>query len=204
MARRLNKKKAFWWLGGFLSGLGVLLSFILWMAGSVYSELPEETVLDDRYAPADVIVCLTGGRGRIRKALELYEKGYGKVLYISGTDHKVQMKEILKELKWMGPVDDSRIVLENISTNTLENAAQVNRYVLDQGHKRVLLVTSIYHVRRAHYIFRKVLPHDVHLDVAWFEAEPFESRAWWTEWKGIWVTVSEFFKFFYAYLHLVS
>jgi uncharacterized SAM-binding protein YcdF (DUF218 family) len=174
------------------------------MAQAVYSERPIPARLDESYQPADVIVCLTGGRGRIRKALELYEKGYGGMLYISGTDRKIQMREILKELKWVGPVDDSHIVLENVSTNTIENAEQVRRFVVDQGLKRVLLVTSVYHVRRAHYIFRKILPPDVLIDVSWFEREPFDPSDWWTDRTGILVTVTEFFKFFYAYLRLAS
>ncbi|MBI3555249.1 MAG: YdcF family protein [Deltaproteobacteria bacterium] len=189
---------------GFISALLLLLMSTLWMASAVYSELPAAARLDANFKPADVIVCLTGGRGRIRKALELYEKGYGKTLYISGTDRQVQMREILRELRWMGPVDDSHIILENVSTNTIENAAQVKRFVTEQGLKRILLVTSLYHVRRSHYIFRKVLPPDVSIDVAWFEQQPFEGAVWWTHWNGIWVTVTEFFKFFYAYLRLVS
>ena len=191
-----------WYLVGFASAIGLLFSTTLWMAGAVYSELPSQAHLGPAFEKADVIVCLTGGRGRIRKALELYEKGYGKVLYISGTDRQVQMKEILRELKWVGPVDDSHIILENVSTNTIQNAEQVNRFVQDQGLRRVLLVTSVYHVRRAHYIFSKVLPRDVHIDVSWYEADPFDGADWWKNSIGIWVTVNEFFKFFYAWLKL--
>jgi uncharacterized SAM-binding protein YcdF (DUF218 family) len=203
-SRRSRRTQFLWWGTGFVSAFGLLLACTLWMASSVYSELPEKARLGPDFKPADVIVCLTGGRGRIRKALELYEKGYAKTLYISGTDRQVQMHEILKELKWVGPVDDSHIILENLSTNTIQNAIQVNRYVREQGLKSVLLFTSVYHARRAYYIFRKILPHDVHLDVSWYEAEPFESSVWWTHWNGIVVTVSEFLKFFYAWVRLLA
>lgn len=198
------KASILWWFVGFLSALALLLSSTLWMAGAVYSELPPQAKLGPEFEPVDVIVVLTGGRGRIRMALELFEKGYGKMLYISGTDRQVHMKEILRELKWVGPVDDSHIILENVSTNTIQNAEQVNRFIQDQGFRRVLLVTSVYHVRRAHYIFSKVLPRDVHIDVSWYEAEPFDGADWWKQWNGIFVTVSEFFKFFYAWLRLAT
>jgi uncharacterized SAM-binding protein YcdF (DUF218 family) len=193
-----------WWAVGFISALLLFFVIVLWMASAVYSELPQPARLDDAYKSADVVVCLTGGKGRIRKALELYEKGYGRMLYISGTDRQVQMREILHELRWVGPVDDSRIVLENIATNTIQNAVQVRRFITEQGLKHILLVTSVYHVRRAYYIFRKVLPGDVTIDVSWFEHEPFEGADWWAHWNGIWVTISEFFKFFYAYVRLAS
>lgn len=201
---KLAKTPILWWFVGFCSALLLLLGGSLWMAGAVYSELPPQAQLGEDFEPADVIVVLTGGRGRIRMALELFEKGYGKMLYISGTDRQVQMREILRELRWVGPVDDSHIILENVSTNTLQNADQVNRFVKDQGFKRVLLVTSVYHVRRAHYIFSKVLPRDVHIDVSWYEAEPFDGSDWYKQWKGIWVTMSEFFKFFYAWMNLAT
>jgi uncharacterized SAM-binding protein YcdF (DUF218 family) len=104
----------------------------------------------------------------------------------------------------VGPVDDSRIVLENIATNTIQNALQVRHFLTEQGLKHILLVTSVYHVRRAYYIFRKVLPGDVTIDVAWFEHEPFDESDWWAHWNGIGVTITEFFKFFYAYVRLAS
>jgi len=196
------RRKFKWWLAGFGSALVVLVLITLSLAGVVYSEMPDRVKLDTLYVPADVVVVLTGGRGRIRKALELFEQGHGRTLYISGTDRTVSMKDILKELRWVGPVDENRIILENVSTNTIQNAEQVARYVEAHGFERVLLVTSPYHVRRAHFIFKKLLPRDVHLDVSWFDREPFALEDWWKQWNGIWVTTSEFFKFFYAYVVL--
>lgn len=199
---KVKKRPIFWWLGGFSSALLLLFFITLWMASSVYSELPEPAKLDKEFEPVDVIVCLAGGRGRIRKALELYDQGFGKILYISGTDPQVQMKEILKELRWVGPLDERKIVLENISTNTIQNAEQVRQYLEEKRYRSVLLVTSIYHVRRSHYIFRKVLPRDVRIETSWFEREPFVVTEWWKSFNGIFVTVTEFFKFFYAYLRI--
>lgn len=204
MRMRLQRipKRFFWWTAGFVSALAVMLSVTLWMASAVYSELPKRAQLGADFEPVDVIVCLTGGKGRIRHALELYEKGRGRLLYISGIDPQVQVKEILRELKFAGPIDERNLVLENVATNTIENAEQVNQFMRDRRLKSALLVTSVYHVRRANYIFRKILPKDVRLEVVWLEHEPFDEEDWWKTWNGIWVTVSEFLKFFYAYLRI--
>jgi uncharacterized SAM-binding protein YcdF (DUF218 family) len=191
------------WIGFFKAFLLGIVGIFMF-AGRVYSELPNQVIFDENYPKADVIVVLTGGKGRIRKAFELFERGYGRVLYVSGTDRTVQMKELLKELKWMGPIDDSRIILEKVSTNTLENAEQLKKYVLKEHLHSVLLVTSVYHVRRAHYIFKKILPREVRIDVTWNEREPFDEKDWKYSWQGIYVTVSEFVKFFYAWIQLVS
>lgn len=204
MRARLTRipKRFFWWTGGFFSALVAMLFVTLWMASAVYSELPQKAKLDEGFKPVDVIVCLTGGKGRIRHALELYEKGYGRLLYISGIDPQVQMKEILRELKFVGPIDERNLILENVATNTIENAKQVNQFMHDRHLSSALLVTSIYHVRRSNFIFRKILPKDVHIEVTWLEHEPFDEGDWWKTWNGISVTVSEFLKFFYAYLKI--
>ncbi|MBI2606207.1 MAG: YdcF family protein [Deltaproteobacteria bacterium] len=195
-------KRFFWWTAGFLSALAVMFLVTLWMASAVYSELPKRARLDADFEPVDVIVCLTGGKGRIRLALELYEKGRGRLLYISGIDPQVQMKGILREIKFVGPIDERNLILENVATNTIENAKQVEKFMRDRRLKSALLVTSVYHVRRASYIFRKILPKDAHIEVTWLEHEPFDEQGWWKTWNGISVTVSEFLKFFYAYLKI--
>ena len=200
----IGRTQLIWWGVGFLSA-GLLLFFTtLWMAGAVYSELPRRPTLGSTNQVSDVIVVLTGGRGRIRHALELFEKGYGHTLYISGTDRQVHMHDILKEIKWVGPIDETRIVLENVSTNTIENAVEARKYVEQNGFKKVLVVTSAYHARRAHYIFHRVFPPSIQLEFAWFEREPYAENEWWTSWSGVMVTVTEFVKFFYAWIRLAS
>ncbi|MGE4234273.1 MAG: YdcF family protein [Bacteriovoracia bacterium] len=172
------------------------------MAGVVYSEKPPEANLGPYFKKVDAIVCLTGGKGRIRRAIELFSQKYGRVLYISGLGPKVQMRDVLRDAKWSAPLDESHIILERVATNTIENAEQVAKYLKDQGLSQVLLVTSSYHARRAHYIFSRVLPRNSRIEVVSFEASPFDSDGWWKDPLGIWVTTSEFLKFFLSYLRL--
>lgn len=190
------------WMGGFLTAVLLFFIFTLWMASAVYSEMPTKATLSDDYEIADAIVCLTGGRGRIRTAFDLFDKGYGRILYISGIDQQTRSSEILNELKKIGPIDETKIVLESVATNTIENAKEVERYIREHDLHKILLVTSSYHVRRSFYIFKKVLPSYVQIDVSWYALEPFDENDWWKTWNGIWVTVSEYFKFLHAYLVL--
>lgn len=205
MTKKTRKKlpiKFAWWLGGFATAMTVMLLGMIWGAGVVYSELPDPARLGPDFKPVDVIVCLTGGKGRIRHSIELFEKGYGNLLYISGIDPQVQITEIMKELKRAGPINETNIILENVATNTIENAEQVAMFIRQRGLKSMLLVTSSYHVRRSSFIFRRLLPQDVQIETTWLEVEPFDQKAWWKSWKGIVVTVTEFLKFFYAYIRL--
>lgn len=181
-----------------------MLLGMIWAASAVYSERPRQADLGPETPPVDAIICLTGGKGRIKRSLELFEQRRGRLLYISGIDPQVQFGEILKEMRRNGPVDESNIILENVATNTIENAQQVSQFLQERRLRSVLLVTSSYHVRRVNYIFRKLLPKDTTMEITWIEPEPFDSEDWWKSWNGIWVTVGEFLKFFYAYVRLPS
>lgn len=193
-----------WWGGGFLSALALAALGLLSAAGVVYSKAPTQADLDSKdFQPVDVIVCLTGGRGRIRQALQLLDKQVGERLYIAGVDPTVNMRQILREIHWVGPLDNGRIVIDKRSTNTIENAQEVRRYLEENDLKSVLVVTSSYHARRAHYIFEKVLAsRDYRIDMAWQEREPFDEGDWWKSQIGILVTTTEYIKFFGAYLLL--
>jgi uncharacterized SAM-binding protein YcdF (DUF218 family) len=50
---------------------------------------------------------------------------------------------------------------------------------VQKGWRRILLVTSNYHTRRARYIFRKVLPENVSLAVAGAADSQFNPSNWW-------------------------
>ncbi len=206
---------------GFASALAFLLLVILLVASSVYSKLSEiprtpegilETTPNSKARHYNLVVCLTGGRGRIRLAMEYFERGIGSRLLISGVDPSVNMPLILKELGWVGPIEDSsKIIIDQDSRSTIENAEVVRDFLKDENVskdsansvKRVLVVTSSYHVKRAYFIFRKILPPEIQVDMAWTEREPFSQKDWWKSDTGILVTVTEFFKFFLAYLRLI-
>jgi uncharacterized SAM-binding protein YcdF (DUF218 family) len=68
--------------------------------------------------------------------------------------------------------------------DTLEEADDLRVLVDQKGWRRILLVTSSYHTRRARYIFRKVLPSSVSLEVAGASDAGFESGTWWESRQG--------------------
>ena len=209
---RLKKRPKSWYWGyllGVLTTLGVVAGGVLWSASIVYSELPLKAQLHQRSNSddasgqnRDVIVCLTGGRGRIRMALELFESNHAPLLYLSGIDNQVTIDEVLREAKWTQPINRSRVILDHISTNTIQNAEQVLGFLKKNNLKSVLVVTSSYHARRAAYIFSKILGPQYTVDFVWENRNPFEPDSWWTSLWGIEVTVMEFLKFFYAYFRL--
>jgi uncharacterized SAM-binding protein YcdF (DUF218 family) len=101
------------------------------------------------------------GADRVLNPLQLYKEGYVKKFIISGGSGSLTEKEsteasLLKQLLLYSGVPEADIITEEKSRNTHENA-QFTKEVL-QHHselKKLLLVTSAFHMRRAFACFKK-------------------------------------------------
>jgi uncharacterized SAM-binding protein YcdF (DUF218 family) len=98
---------------------------------------------------ADGIVVLTGGALRISDALELLSTGHGRRLLISGVNRSTRSYEIARLVpehqRWFNCCVD----LGHSATNTIGNAVETRRWVLDRGFKSVIVVTANFHMPRA-------------------------------------------------------
>ncbi len=121
---------------------------------------------------ADAIVVFAGGVGetgkagagggyqeRVKHAIDLYDQQFAPVMvFSSGYSFIFRETEVMKDLARNLGVPSSAIILEAQAANTFENVAFV-RSILDQhGWKRILLVSSPYHMRRALLVFHKIAP----------------------------------------------
>ena len=195
----------------FVLGLfsGVLL-FAFLKAGTIYEY---NDTLDGAYLPpADAIVVLAGGRGRIAAAGDFWFRYYereeaGKIeaspfLYISGMGPNSNWKTLSHSirpgiLKAMKP---SNVVLETESRNTEENAVWVVKNARLRGWKRIVLMTSPYHMRRSRHIFERVLAETdlkLEVDALTIYQETFSSEEWRDNFNGIRVTMLEYLKWIY-------
>jgi uncharacterized SAM-binding protein YcdF (DUF218 family) len=64
--------------------------------------------------------------------------------------------ELMRVLALEQGVADDRIVVENQSRNTFENALYTGRIMRERGWRRVLVVTDAFHMPRALFIFRRL------------------------------------------------
>lgn len=192
---------------GLLSGIG-LLTFI--KSGVLYDYTD---TLDGANLPAaDSIVVLAGGRGRIAAAGDFWFRYYEReesgasvaapMLYISGmgpnsnwtTFEKSVRPGVLKAMK------PSNVVLETESRNTEENALWAVKNARLRGWKRIVLMTSPYHMRRSKFIFEKVLTQaelKLEIDTLTIYQETFSSEEWRDSFNGIRVTMMEYLKWLY-------
>jgi uncharacterized SAM-binding protein YcdF (DUF218 family) len=63
---------------------------------------------------------------------------------------------LMRELALAAGVPDDRIVVEEASRNTFENAVYAGAIVRQAGWRRIVVVTDQFHLPRALYIFRRI------------------------------------------------
>lgn len=102
-------------------------------------------------AKTDAIVVLTGGPGRIDRALERLEAKDAKRLLISGVDRDVKPKELAIEYDRPERLFDCCIALGFEAVDTRSNATEVANWVARRNYKSVRLITTDWHMHRARY-----------------------------------------------------
>ena len=160
----------------------VVLFLFIGFTWEVFSLKPKNTT-------TDAVVVLAGGKGRIEEGVRLYRAGGGSALYLIGVDPSVRMRDLVKEQP------GEQIILENMSTNTLENALYARDLLARKQVRSLQLITSRYHMLRAQLIFRNVLPKDIAI-----YPHPVDSRnlreEWWRYGGSFRLLFTEFYKYY--------
>ena len=144
--------------------------------------------------PADAIVVLTGGVGRINRGFSLLADGLAPRLFISGVHKKVDAQQMAKakgaveaKRRWL----DCCVTLGYQARDTIENAAEVADWVQKQDPPvaHLYLVTHRLHMPRALYLLRQSLPDQIVI-TPYPIANPY-GRANWRFWS---FAISEYSK----------
>jgi uncharacterized SAM-binding protein YcdF (DUF218 family)/glycosyltransferase involved in cell wall biosynthesis len=137
-------------------------NLVWWAAAPLVRSVPP--------GPADAIVVFAGGVGesgragggaqeRIAQAVDLFKSGYAPVMILSsGYVYSFKEAEVMRALAVDQSVPASAIVLERRAANTYQNVTFVDEILREHGWRRVLLVSSPYHMRRALLVWRKQAP----------------------------------------------
>lgn len=149
---------------------------------------------------ADAIVAVSGGdtRARTTEAIQLYKQGWADTLIFSGAALDTSgpsNAEAMKKQAIDEGIPEESIITEEFSRTTAENARNTSAFIVRQELKRVVLVTSAYHQRRASLEFGarlgdavKIVNHPVPTDNQW------PGFWWWTTPRGWWLAISELVK----------
>lgn len=160
--------------------------FLAWGAGLVLFYLYVNHLEPPLFCePADGIVVLTGGRGRVQMGLKLLKMECGKGLLISGVSSEKK--------GFISPQEDlSRIAFGYIAQDTIGNAEETAQWARKNNYKTLLVVTSNYHVARSLMELRAASPHI--RCIAYPVISPLNGR--------FYLIFQEYNKFIYAFFRL--
>lgn len=161
---------------------------------------PEET---GKCISADAIIAISGGdtSARTAEAIKLYEAGWAPRLIFSGAAADKtgpSNAEVMKEQAIKSGVPLAAISIEDLSATTAQNAQNTSTLVSAMGLKRVILVTSAYHQRRASIEFGKWLGGDVTIVNHPVTDDSQWSNWWWLTPYGWVLGIGELIKILFA------
>ena len=149
---------------------------------------------------ADAIVAVSGGdtSARTDEAIKLYKAGWASQLIFSGAaadKNSPSNAQAMERQAVSEGVPKGNITIEELSRTTEENAVNTSKFIADRHIKRVVLVTSAYHQRRASLEFSAslgssvtIVNHPVKTDHQW------AGRLWFLTPTGWWLTIGELIK----------
>lgn len=134
----------------------VYLSGFAWFSKQISYK---ETILKEK---ADAIIVLTGAKGRIDMGLRLLSQGHGAYLFISGVGQNAALNELSKflstfprsQVKYL----EHLITLGHEAESTEGNALESMQWLKERHYKKIILVTSNYHMIRSLYLFKHFIP----------------------------------------------
>lgn len=154
---------------------------------------------DTSCVEADAIVAVSGGdtQARTDEAIDLYKHGWAPLLIFSGAAQDTSGPSNALAMRHRAVeqgVPESVIQIEEFSRNTAENAANTSTFIANRDIKRIILVTSPYHQRRASLEFSAklgptvtIVNHPAAHDHQW-------SPTWWLTPRGWWLALGELAK----------
>lgn len=134
-----------------LLAAGYALGFIVFVA-----KLDRHAPFD--VSPADAIVALTGGEGRIAEAVKLLDDGKGARLLITGVHPEVKLSALKKAVHSPSDKFDCCVDLGRQAEDTIGNATETATWVRVHKYHSIILVTSTYHMPRAALELQRTMP----------------------------------------------
>lgn len=163
----------------------------------VLDQMAKYLIVSDKLEKADVIVVLGGdGNGeRVAEGVKLFKQGYAPKILMSGGPvlwHLTSADWMKKQAVEEG-VALKNILLEKRSMSTLDNARLSLPILKKIGAKRVIIVTSPTHTKRAAAVFRWIYRSEgiiVIIDAV--KNSEFNPKRWWTRHSDAQVVLWEY------------
>jgi len=157
---------------------------------------------DDAFSQADAIVVLGGDGGdffRVQQGVALFNQGHAPVVVFSGG---ISLKDAgiacssaqlsLEAAQQLGLPPEATVIADG-AQSTYDEAVNIRRLVQQHGWHRIIVVTDLFHTRRAARTFRTLLP-DTTIYTSAAPDPRYDAGRWWQTEEGLVAVFSEVIK----------
>ncbi len=153
----------------------------------------------DKCQSADAIIVVSGGdtTARTAEAIRLFQENWATYIVFSGAaadKDGPSNARVMRQQAINSGVPIGSTIIEEQSETTKQNAEQVQDSLREQGIRRVILVTSGYHMKRVSLEFSRQLGDSVELVRRPVPRDRQWSNTWWLTPHGWYLAVSELVK----------
>jgi uncharacterized SAM-binding protein YcdF (DUF218 family) len=177
--------------------VGVVIIVVIPLAIALYLS-PQ-----DELEKADVIVVISGGDtdARINEGVKMYFQKWAPKIIFSGAAATGDVSNALamKRIAVSEGVPEKDILIEEDSKTTRENAEFSAEIIREIGAKKIILITSPYHQRRAYQEFKTVLDDEVKIINHSAVDENWRKKNWWEDPTARFLTFVEILKSVYSF-----
>lgn len=180
--------------------------FLIALALGVYAFLNVGRFLttDDPLQSADAIAVLAGTRmDRPLEAVDLYRRGLAPRIVLTRQTSERSFKTLAQQgivlpadaeitrdvLVRLGIPGEAIVVPSTVHDNTAQEAQTIRQLAMDNRWRRLIIVTSKYHVRRARFALRRELAGTgIEVEVRGSRYEDVNPDRWWTrraDWRWV-------------------
>lgn len=141
--------------------LSIVLGVLVSLSAVTFFGLGFYLSPQDQLQKADAIVVVSGGQTTTRAnyGIKLFKQGLAPIIIFSGgaLDDGPSNAIAMRQQALEAGLSDDNILLDGDAQNTYENAVNSKQLMDSVSARKIILVTSPYHQRRADQTFRKVL-----------------------------------------------
>ena len=167
-------------------------------------------IVDEPLEKAQAIVVLGGDSragDRLRHAVELYRAGWAPRLVLSGAPFRSYFNEselMAHEAKQLGVPPEHLILAPSEADSTLEEALGLRAVLAQHDFRKIIVVTSNFHTRRARQIFVGIYrPLGTRVIVSAAPDLRFDPQTWWQQREGRKWMATEVVKNIYTWWELL-
>ncbi len=189
----------------------IVFLLILYLArGPLLRAVAAGWIVDEPLEKAQAIVVVGGDSSagdRLRHAVQLYRAGWAPRLVLSGAPFRNYFNEselMAHEAKQLGVPAEHLILAPSNADSTLEEALGLRAVLARHDFRKIIVVTSNFHTRRARTIFVGVYrPLGTRVIVSAAPDVRFDAQTWWQQREGRKQMVLEISKLIYTWWELL-